>query len=709
MWIDCKGWVHHIMILFVCLSLTATMSFFCHRSLSTNIYSGREKEFELLGDSVVSVFTMRDRWIKMSAIMAEFNTINEKDFSVLMSNFVETYNHEVLVTHRFNDTRAFYNHVRVTHTISQYDEIISAGTTTVYNYSWPVVLSYPFTPIAIGFDVGMTDVVRKAIDSMEKTGEPDIINVPKDVVSYVPGTILYGAPLKINGSALSFIAIRMDINEALVKEMRILEHIQKYDITVSIDKGGERSVLFSSHDNGIEDNFYEYKDVWTSSTIIYVGFSEPRILNIWFFYLTTIMGVFLSILLTYIDIKYEQKGEISAHKSRFLGRISHEMRTPMNGILGTINGLHDMKTVNKEDIECICILRSCVGHLLNLVMNVLCLSQIESGKVRVNHVTFKMGDIKENVQRIWCTIQRKDDVELEIEYENIPIEAEVLGDQEKIEQVMYNLISNAVRFTENGKVTLRFSWSKMDPVSDNGNIKVTVRVIDTGIGIDSNSLSNMFKPFVKLANNKSEQGCGIGLNVSRSLSVSMGGNLKYRGVEGTGSEFEFDFCVFGSFETTGSTIFKRVCSREHKSGHIDNYKKEASIREDISTHSTLDPKSVLIVDDNIVNIKILKRLVEKFVDRCDTSLGGFDAIDTCRQRKYDIIFMDKFMPVCDGLQATIQIRKSGKNVDTCIVFVTADANDSSRDECIANGATEYVTKPIDSKIILNILEKYISI
>jgi len=118
-------------------------------------------------------------------------------------------------------------------------------------------------------------------------------------------------------------------------------------------------------------------------------------------------------------------------------------------------------------------------------------------------------------------------------------------------------------------------------------------------------------------------------------------------------------------------------------------------------------QSALIVDDITINVKILKKIVQKQIDHCDTSSSGTEAVELCHKHKYDIIFMDKFMPFCDGIQATRKIREGGMNKDTCIVFVTADTTEASEKECTLAGGTEYVTKPIVSSRIENIIHKYV--
>ena len=675
------------------LIVTGIVSYLCHNIISSNLYEGYYAAYDSIGASIVSAITMNDRWVRYGDIIGNTPDMNEAMFSVLVSGLTETYNHQVFVTKKFEDAEEFYLYISSRYTDDQISTIRSENIVEISNSTWTIALTYPIDIGLVGYDVGSIHSVREAIDTMQQTGQPEIISEPK-VSSNDQETIVYGTPIKKDGQVDSFVAIRVSIEDALLSETNVVRYLEDIDIGIYVVRGVDVTSIYSSSRFPVRGDFYEYTSDWTPTVDIHVTFTEPDVPNTWFFYAILVIGVTISILLAYIDIKYDQKEEIASQKSRFLASISHEIRTPINGILGMIEAVSSVTEIRSQVFEYVRTLRACADHLMNLVANVIDLSQVESGQIQVTQHEFNVSIIKEYIQTTWSTMSIHENVRLEIVYENISVDTRVLGDSVKINQVIYNLLSNAVKFTQEGSIRVFVRWEEASAETEYGNILMSIRVKDTGSGIPSDSLPYIFQPFAKAENNTSQEGAGIGLSVSRSLALAMSGALKYRGDSDGGSEFEFRFNVFGSFIEAETSVHEGVLN--------PNNNIHEEVDETQQSHA-----SALVVDDNLVNVKILKRIVNKSIEDCDTAVSGLSAIEMCRKRRYDIIFMDKFMPICDGLEATTKIRESGKNTSTCIVFVTADVTQGSAEECIGVGATEYLPKPVVSSRIQELIKKYV--
>ncbi|CAM9445312.1 unnamed protein product, partial [Ectocarpus sp. 12 AP-2014] len=362
----------------------------------------------------------------------------------------------------------------------------------------------------------------------------------------------------------------------------------------------------------------------------------------------------------------EQKGDIAKQKSLFLASISHEIRTPMNGIIGMSDLLSLETGIPAQAVECVRVIGVCSKHLLGLINNVLDLSKIEAKQMTLSKSVISTSLFHEVVSDTWLMCRRDNGTTLTIVYENIPLDADVVGDALKITQVISNLVTNAAKFTDGGSVRVSVRWEKRHASSPDA-VAVCLRVIDTGIGIPARSMEQLFKPFVQMSNNKSGKGTGIGLTISRSLAVAMGGNLTCTSRENEGSEFTFEFVVGGSFVEQEESVTVRLAAGSKV--------------------------TALIVDDNDVNVRVLERMLERLAITCETAQNGLQAISACEKQKYDIIFMDKYMNGLDGVESTRRIRREGRNTGTLLFFASADVSPESRRECASAGGTDFVPKP----------------
>lgn len=689
----------HFLILFIGLFVTGLFGFFTRYVVISNLRYGKNDAFDTLGSSMVSAITMNDRWVTYKTVFEKIHGMDNELFRHIASSMKELYNPRITIVKKFNNESNFYDYISSIYTREQFLQIVGYNI-RIDNSSWPIIYSYPTNIDMIGYDVSSIQSVNESIYSMESTGQGDIIHLPKNLTVYQTDTIVYGAPIRYENESNSYVAIRVSVENALLRETNAIKYLGDIYVSIYLIKDSISTAIYSSKEDTCQDVFYEYVQDWDARTSIRITFSSPYIPFSWYFYTILSLGIMVSFFLTYIDVKYEQKDELDMQKSRFISSISHEIRTPMNGIMGIIEEIKIMDMVKRHLPLCehVRTIRSCTYNLLGIVTNILSLSQIESKKISSYQTEFNTSRIGDCITTIWETMRNDNNVSLEIIYENIPQDTRICGDFEKIKQVIYNLVSNAAKFTKHGGINICISWEKVVPIPnrENENVEISIKITDTGVGIPHNLTNTIFTPFFNIKDSGFSQGAGVGLAVSKCFSEAMGGSLTCESVYGTGSTFDFRFRVVSCFQIVTSTKFKMedVC-------HI----KQNTIEEKQS--ETKKEHRCLIVDDNVINIKILKRIVEKSYFSCDTAINGLEAIDMCNFNVYDIIFMDKFMPECNGIDATISIRKSGKNKETCIVFVTADTTESSAEECFISGGTEYVSKPIVASNIRDLLKKYI--
>ena len=697
----------HFFVLLVGIILTTVLSLLCHQSIVSNWERVNNAQYDVIGGSIVSTITMNDRWTQFSKILGSNPNITGTKFSEILSGLVETYNDGVFVTRKFQDNRDFFQYLTPRYTNDQIATVRSNPSINITNSSYPIVYAYPTDMGLIGYDTGMIQSVRDAIGYMKATGEPVFVKFPKGAINFDTETIIYGTPISIDDQEDSFAAIRLSVVGSLVREMNLEGYLETTDISIFIILQKETiTSIFSSSDETNTEHTYVYESIWSSNTDIRVVFSDTRTPNIWFVYAVAVVGLIMSLFVTYVDVRYEQKEKLAKKQSKFIGTFSHELLTPINGIIGTADAIEYTPGIHESVFQNIVTLRSCTTHLMNLVKNVLALYHIQSKEVEVNQTLFNISTIEEHIKQTWNKAMKNDKVKLKIFYQNLPREGELMGDEGKIRHIIYNVLDNAVKFTEEGYVHIKIRWEEMDPHEDYGNTKITMTITDTGVGIPSDCTGQIFQPFVSLRNNKTEQGVGIGLAVSRSLATAMGGTLNFNSIDGKGSEFIFVFYAFGSFTHGQPSEIEEMINVEPQKS-IDTIETDDCYSTEDEEKTEIKHRSALIVDDISINIKILKRIVQKQIDHCDTSSSGTEAVELCRKHRYDVIFMDKSMPICDGIQATRKIREEGMNKDTCIIFVTADTTEASENECILAGGTEYITKPIVSSRIENIIKKYI--
>lgn len=394
-------------------------------------------------------------------------------------------------------------------------------------------------------------------------------------------------------------------------------------------------------------------------------------------------------------------------KSIFLANMSHEIRTPMNGIVGFLQLLENTPT-SKEQLEYINNIKISTDALLSVINDILDVSKIEAGKMELEHISFDLRQAIENAVIPFTVKASQKGLELNMLVKpDVP--QYVIGDPTRLRQVISNLISNGIKFTQNGYVLLQ-----VENKAKKGNqIDLQFTVEDSGIGMSQDAIQKIFKPFCQADESSQRKygGTGLGLTICESIVKLMNGSIHVESEEGKGTKFTFTISVkeeTNNLAKPNKSNELFVCPSEvlHDAKYDD--KSEATI---ITDHKDIEVSynrlNVLLAEDNEINrcffIKILKM---KGIE-CDIAINGEDAVKACLSKSYDLVFMDCQMPVMDGYEATRSIRKEeGSKKHTFIIAMTAYALNGDAEKCTNAGMDDYLPKPIDNNKLTAIINKY---
>jgi signal transduction histidine kinase/CheY-like chemotaxis protein/HPt (histidine-containing phosphotransfer) domain-containing protein len=398
------------------------------------------------------------------------------------------------------------------------------------------------------------------------------------------------------------------------------------------------------------------------------------------------------------------------HKSQFLATMSHELRTPMNGVLGMIDVL-EAEGPGKDQTHTLNMMRESAEVLLRNINDLLDYSRIEAGALRLEELPFVLKDLIDGAVEVFKPQATRKSLSLVGIVASSPTDA-FIGDPTRVRQIIFNLLSNALKFTDRGGVMLRASAES----TEHGLAKIVLAVTDTGIGISSEQQARLFKPFSQVDSSITRRfgGSGLGLSIVKQLAELMQGDVTVSSLPGSGATF------IVTLKLKPTVVEQPLSLPQPKPAPAAlapalapaPARVPAAAPAPPATATTSAPagRKALVVDDNPINCEVMLRQLRVLGIPADSAADGFAGFSAWRSSSYDIVFADVHMPLMDGFTMTGEIRSiesAEARIRTPIVAVTADALAGEEERCKAAGMDDYLAKPVGLDSLRNVLRRWL--
>ncbi|EMJ58724.1 GHKL domain protein [Leptospira interrogans serovar Valbuzzi str. Duyster] len=380
-------------------------------------------------------------------------------------------------------------------------------------------------------------------------------------------------------------------------------------------------------------------------------------------------------------IQKKEEEELQKSKSLFFANMSHEIRTPVHGILG-VSGLLSETELQQEQKEYVDTIQRSGKLLLNLLNYILDFSKLESFNMKIEIIAFDLIDLLKDVFHLFEADAKRKNIEFKLVGKQ-PSHSIVSTDPHRFKQILVNLISNAIKFTEKGSVLIEFDFK-----SDLKHCDIQIRIKDTGVGIPEQKLKELFQAYRQVDTSVSRKygGTGLGLSISKNLSEMMNLKLIARSIINQGSVFEI-------------------------SGQIPLAEKSEVNFEPKKTTQNIEIQNlnILVAEDNETNQMLIKKILEKLGYKPVIVSNGIEALHHIKMYKTDVLFLDIQMPELNGIEAAkILTQQNDSSIRPYIIAMTANASQTDKEDCMASGIDQYLSKPFHKEEIADLLNQFIS-
>ena len=373
-------------------------------------------------------------------------------------------------------------------------------------------------------------------------------------------------------------------------------------------------------------------------------------------------------------------------KSMFLANMSHELRTPLNAVLGFSQLMQDDENLSHDQHENLNIINRSGEHLLTLINDVLDMSKIEAGQIKLEFETFDLGKLTLDVMEMMQNRAEAKGLKLSVDQSSL-VPRYIYADAGKIRQILINLLSNAIKFTQQGAINVQIQCQEREQDNE---LELLFEVKDSGIGINAEDQQRIFQPFIQLAELSDQKGTGLGLAITRQYVLMMGGTLAIDSQPGIGSVFHISLCV----QKANLADITPISTQKGRLQPLQADQPELR---------------VLIVEDQLENRLLLKKLIEPIGFKVREAENGLQAIELFKVWKPQFIWMDWLMPVMDGLQASREIRALPGGDKSIIVALTANAFKEQKQQVFQAGMDDFISKPFQTHEVFECMAKHLGL